>query len=47
MKYVRVSEGETFVERTVQVGLRADGGLIEVISGVGEGEVIIVSLKAM
>ncbi len=45
VKYVRVPEGDSYVERTVSVGLRADDGLMEIVDGLGEGETIIVSLK--
>ncbi len=47
VKYVRVPEGESYRQQTVEVGLRADGGLMEIISGLSEGETVIVSIKAL
>ncbi len=47
-KYVRIPRGETpgdFEKRTVTVGMRADDGYLEILSGVSEGEVVITSLK--
>lgn len=47
VKYVRIpleKSGE-FEKRTVTVGMRADDGYLEILSGVSEGEVIVVSLK--
>jgi RND family efflux transporter MFP subunit len=44
-RYVRIPHGETFEERTVTVGLKADNGLVEILSGLSEGETIIVSIK--
>lgn len=44
-KYVRVPSDETFEERAVTVGLRADGGTIEITSGLSEGETVIVSIR--
>ncbi len=46
-KYVRIpleKVGE-FEKRTVTVGMRADDGLLEILTGVSEGETIITSLK--
>lgn len=46
-KYVRIplaTAGE-FEKRTVTVGMRADDGLLQILSGVQEGETIITSLK--
>lgn len=47
VKYVRVPTGEegAFEERTVMVGLRGDGGMLQIVSGVSEGETVIVSLR--
>lgn len=48
VKYVRIPLDEKsgeFEKRTVTVGMRADDGYLEILSGVSEGEVIIVSLK--
>lgn len=47
VKYVRIpleKVGE-FEKRTVTVGMRADDGLLEILTGVSEGETIITSLK--
>ncbi|MFA6522461.1 MAG: HlyD family efflux transporter periplasmic adaptor subunit [Patescibacteria group bacterium] len=44
-KYVRVPEGDSYKEVDVTTGLRADGGLIEILSGLSEGETIILSTK--
>lgn len=43
--YVRLPQGDSFEERNVSVGLRANDGLLEIVSGVTEGEVVIVSIK--
>lgn len=44
-KYVRVPTADgAFERRTVTTGLRADDGLVEILSGVSEGETVIVSL---
>lgn len=47
VKYVRIplEKAGEFEKRTVTVGMRADDGYLEILSGVSEGEVIIVSLK--
>lgn len=45
VKYVRVPSGDAYEERTVTVGLRADGGMIEITSGLSEGETVIVSIR--
>lgn len=46
-KYVRVqSTNGTIEERTVTVGLHADGGRTEIIAGLSEGETVVVSLVA-
>lgn len=44
-KYVRVPSGDAYEERAVTVGLRADGGTIEITSGLSEGETVIVSIR--
>ena len=44
-KYVRVPTGDSFEERVVSVGLRADGGVIEILDGLSEGETVIVSIR--
>ncbi len=47
-RYVRVvnADGVSFVERDVKVGLRGDEGKMEILEGVSEGEVIVVSVVA-
>lgn len=46
-KYVRmpIDDKGNFEKRTVTVGMRADDGFLEILSGLTEGETIIVSLK--
>lgn len=44
-KIVRVLDGEKIHEVEVQTGLRADNGLIEIISGLEEGETIVTFIK--
>lgn len=44
-KYVRVMNGETYEERIVTVGLRADEGLTEIVSGLKKDDLIVVSIK--
>ena len=41
-KYVRVLENDEAKDVPVTTGLRGDGGLIEIISGVGEGQEVII-----
>lgn len=48
-QYVKVidnSKSKTYHEVEVKTGLRADGGLIEIISGLNEGQEIIIYMKA-
>ncbi|MEK9157411.1 MAG: HlyD family efflux transporter periplasmic adaptor subunit, partial [Patescibacteria group bacterium] len=47
VKYVRIpfEKAGDFEKRTVTVGMRADDGYLEILSGVSEGETIITSLK--
>lgn len=40
-KYVRVLKDNKVEERTIQLGLKADDGKVEVLSGLSEGEVIV------
>lgn len=40
-KYVRVLNNETVEERTIKLGLKADDGKVEVLSGLNEGEEIV------
>ncbi|MDD3292509.1 MAG: HlyD family efflux transporter periplasmic adaptor subunit, partial [Candidatus Pacebacteria bacterium] len=44
-KYVRALEGDTVVEKDVILGIKGDNGLVEIISGVNEGDEIV--LKAL
>lgn len=48
VKYVRIPLEKLgdFEKRTVTIGIRADDGFIEILSGLSEGEEIIISLKA-
>jgi HlyD family secretion protein len=41
-RIVRVFENEQPEDRVVKLGLRGDGGLVEILSGLGEGEMVIV-----
>ena len=43
-KYVRVLKNETIEERTVELGLKADDGKVEIISGLSEGEEIVLKI---
>ncbi len=45
VRFVRVRTEDGYEERTVAIGLRADGGLLEIIEGVEEGEVVITSIR--
>jgi len=44
-EFVRIPQGEIFEERGVKTGLRGSQGEVEIISGLEEGEEIIVSIK--
>lgn len=44
-KYVQVLVNEQLIEKEVQTGLRGDGGLTEIISGLQEGEDVITFIK--
>jgi RND family efflux transporter MFP subunit len=44
-KIVRVLVNDAIVEKEVTVGLRADGGVTEILSGLAQGETIVVSIK--
>jgi len=44
-KFTRVLIGENVEERQIILGLRGDGGLVEVLSGVKEGEKVITYIK--
>ncbi|MBT4856935.1 efflux RND transporter periplasmic adaptor subunit [Candidatus Uhrbacteria bacterium] len=43
--YVRIPTDIGYEERTIEKGLRADGGLIQIVSGIEEGESVITSIK--
>ncbi|MFA5087363.1 MAG: efflux RND transporter periplasmic adaptor subunit [Candidatus Paceibacterota bacterium] len=43
-KYVRVLENDKLVEKNVSVGLKADDGLVEILSGLKQGETIILKV---
>ncbi|MFA5178416.1 MAG: HlyD family efflux transporter periplasmic adaptor subunit [Candidatus Paceibacterota bacterium] len=40
-KYVRILENNNLIEKNVSLGLKADDGLVEILSGLEEGEIII------
>ncbi|MFA5946721.1 MAG: efflux RND transporter periplasmic adaptor subunit [Patescibacteria group bacterium] len=44
-KIVRVLVNEALVEKEVTIGLRADGGVTEILTGLTEGETIVISIK--
>lgn len=44
-KYVRILEGTSIEERTVTTGLRADGGFVEILSGLNEAESLVVTVR--
>ncbi len=44
-KYVRVLENKTIKEVPIKTGLRGDGGMVEILSGLKEGEEIITFIK--
>ncbi|MCK5510163.1 efflux RND transporter periplasmic adaptor subunit [Candidatus Parcubacteria bacterium] len=44
-KFTRVLIGENIEERQITLGLRGDGGLVEVLSGVKEGEKVVTYIK--
>jgi hypothetical protein len=41
---VRVLENNKMVEKDVITGLKADGGFVEIISGLSDGETIILKI---
>jgi RND family efflux transporter MFP subunit len=43
-KYVRVLKNEAVEEKTVELGLKADDGKVEVLSGLSEGEEIVLKI---
>jgi multidrug efflux pump subunit AcrA (membrane-fusion protein) len=44
-KIVRVLEGGELVERDVETGISGERGMIEIVSGVSEGEEIVTSIN--
>ena len=44
-KYARVLVGEKVIEASVEIGLRGDEGMVEVLSGVKEGDQVITFVK--
>lgn len=45
VKYVRVPDGESYRSQNVTIGLRADNGLVEVLTGLSEGDTVITALR--
>lgn len=45
-RYVEILVGEDVIERDIQVGIIADGGFAEIISGLVEGDVVITSRRS-
>jgi hypothetical protein len=43
-KYVRVLKNEAIEERTIKLGLKADDGKVEILSGLSEGEEIVLKI---
>jgi len=44
-KYVRIPDGQNFKEVDVVTGIRGDGGLVQLVSGLEQGQEIIVTIK--
>lgn len=44
-KFVRVLVNDELVERDVVVGLRGDGGVTEILTGLKEGDTVVISIK--
>lgn len=44
-KYTRVLVREKIIEKPIKIGLRGDEGMVEVLSGVGEGEQVVTFIK--
>lgn len=45
VKFVRVPKGSSYEEVTVEVGIRGDGGKLQIISGLTEGQEVITSIR--
>lgn len=43
-RFVRVLEGDVVIERQVSTGLRGSDGMVEVLRGVSEGELVVISM---
>jgi len=44
-KFVRILRGKDIVEQKIETGIRGDDGLIEVVSGLSEGEMIVTRIE--
>ncbi|RLC36293.1 hypothetical protein DRH27_05435, partial [Candidatus Falkowbacteria bacterium] len=44
-KFVRVLENNQVIEKKVMIGLRGDGGMVEILSGIKEGEDVVTYIK--
>ncbi|MFH1142390.1 MAG: HlyD family efflux transporter periplasmic adaptor subunit [Candidatus Uhrbacteria bacterium] len=44
-KYTRVYDGDEVRQRMLEVGIRGDGGVTQVISGVNEGEEVVITIR--
>lgn len=44
-RYVRILEDNRLIEKEVVVGLRGDGGFVEIVSGVGAGEEVVIQVR--
>lgn len=44
-RYIRILEDDNLVEKKVSIGLRGDGGFVEILSGVKEGEEVVIQIR--
>ena len=44
-KFVRLPNGFEYEERDVEVGIRGDAGRLQIISGISQGEEIILTIR--